>query len=43
MTMRLHGSTMSVITSTPPAIHDGFSTWTFCAPNTVRTAWIRIS
>ena len=26
----------------PPDIHAGFSTCTFCAPNTVRTAWIRI-
>ena len=26
----------------PPDIHDGFSTCTFCAPNTVRVAWIRI-
>ena len=26
----------------PPDMHDGFSTCTFCAPNTVRTAWISI-
>ena len=31
-----------VITSTPPDIHAGFSTCTFCAPKIVRTAWIRI-
>ena len=42
MTMRFHGSTRLVMTSTPPAIQDGFSTCTFCAPKIVRTAWIRI-
>ena len=30
------------MTSTPPDIHDGFSTCTFCAPNIVRTACISI-
>ncbi len=42
ITMRLHGSTTSVSTSTPPDIHDGFSTCTFCAPKIVRTDWISI-
>ena len=42
ITIRLHGSTMPVIATKPPDIHDGFSTCTFCAPKTVRTACIRI-
>ena len=42
MTMRLYGSTTLVMISMPPDIHAGFSTWTFCAPKIVRTAWIRI-
>ena len=29
MTIRLHGSTIPVIATNPPDIHDGFSTWTF--------------
>ena len=42
MTIRLHGSTTLVMISTPPDIHAGFSTCTFCAPKIVRTAWIRM-
>ena len=42
MTMRLHGSTTSVSTSMPPDMNAGFSTCTFCAPKSVRTAWISI-
>ena len=40
--MRLHGSTTPVIASMPPDMKAGFSTWTLAAPNSVRTAWIRI-
>ena len=42
ITMRFQGSTTSVIATKPPDIHDGFSTWTFCAPKMVRTLWISI-
>ena len=38
ITMRLHGSTTPVNSSTPPDMNAGFSTCTFCAPKMVRTA-----
>ena len=40
--IRLQGSTRFASTCTPPDMKAGFSTCTFCAPNSVRTAWIRI-
>ena len=39
---RFHGSTTLARTSTPPDIHTGFSTCTFCAPKMERTLCIRI-
>ena len=36
--MRLNGSVRLLITSTPPDSHAGFSTGTFCAPKSERTA-----
>ena len=40
--MRFHGNTRLVMSSTPPDIQFGFSTCTFCAPNSVRIDWIRM-
>ena len=42
ITMRLKGKDRLPSTCTPPLIHDGFSTPTFCAPNSVRTNCINI-
>ncbi len=41
MASRLYGSTRLLVTAMPPDIHDGFSTSTFCAPNSERTPCIR--
>ena len=41
MAMRLKGSVRLLISATPPDSQAGFSTGTFCAPNSVRTACIR--
>ncbi|SIL44193.1 Uncharacterised protein [Mycobacteroides abscessus subsp. abscessus] len=40
MTSRLYGSTRFGSTATPPLIHDGLVTCTFCAPNSMRVPWI---
>ena len=40
--MRFHGSTRLGMSSIPPDIQFGFSTCTFCAPNSVRIDWIRM-
>ena len=40
--MRLYGSVRLLITATPPDSHAGFSTGTFCAPKSERTACISI-
>ena len=42
MTIRFHGSTRFEKRWMPPDIQTGFSTCTFCAPNSVRIAWIRM-
>ena len=42
MTMRFQGNCRLPITTTPPLIQLGFSTPTFCAPNTERTSCISI-
>ena len=42
MKSRFHGSVRFDASAMPPLIHDGFATSTFCAPNSVRTSWIRI-
>ena len=38
--MRLNGMTYPPAIAMPPDSHDGFSTSTFCAPNSERQAWI---
>ncbi|MNF96023.1 hypothetical protein D3C84_787990 [compost metagenome] len=40
--MRLYGSTRLGSTCRPPDSQDGLATSTFCAPNSTRTAWMRI-
>ena len=42
MMMRLYGNDKLPSTCTPPLIHEGFSTPTFCAPKMLRTNCISI-